>query len=110
MGVPVATGAMTAVGEGPTGAGTGVAAAPQPARMTATSAERRTRPAGRRRAWVGITGPLARDADRGDAWTRVRGHGRAATRARVNRSESCLSLIHISEPTRLGMISYAVFC
>src|SRR5450756_3035847 len=22
----------------------------------------------------------------------------------------CLSLIHISEPTRLGMISYAVFC
>src|SRR5450759_4700034 len=23
---------------------------------------------------------------------------------------SCLSLIHISEPTRLGMISYAVFC
>src|SRR5450756_313200 len=25
-------------------------------------------------------------------------------------SESHLSLIHISEPTRLGMISYAVFC
>ena len=24
--------------------------------------------------------------------------------------EECLSLIHISEPTRLGMISYAVFC
>src|SRR5659263_692465 len=24
--------------------------------------------------------------------------------------EPCLSLIHISEPTRLGMISYAVFC
>src|SRR5450756_3074339 len=24
--------------------------------------------------------------------------------------ESWLSLIHISEPTRLGMISYAVFC
>src|SRR5450759_5849941 len=24
--------------------------------------------------------------------------------------EACLSLIHISEPTRLGMISYAVFC
>src|SRR5450756_561202 len=23
---------------------------------------------------------------------------------------TCLSLIHISEPTRLGMISYAVFC
>src|SRR5450756_2888838 len=25
-------------------------------------------------------------------------------------TELCLSLIHISEPTRLGMISYAVFC
>src|SRR5450756_1585380 len=24
--------------------------------------------------------------------------------------QCCLSLIHISEPTRLGMISYAVFC
>src|SRR5450756_2060388 len=28
----------------------------------------------------------------------------------VDRLSSCLSLIHISEPTRLGMISYAVFC
>ena len=27
-----------------------------------------------------------------------------------NRSAVALSLIHISEPTRLGMISYAVFC
>src|SRR5659263_742519 len=27
-----------------------------------------------------------------------------------NNSNRCLSLIHISEPTRLGMISYAVFC
>ena len=27
-----------------------------------------------------------------------------------NRSASCLSLIHISEPTRLLSISYAVFC
>ena len=25
-------------------------------------------------------------------------------------AEDALSLIHISEPTRLGMISYAVFC
>src|SRR5450756_1791245 len=25
-------------------------------------------------------------------------------------ADACLSLIHISEPTRLGMISYAVFC
>src|SRR5450759_5284578 len=27
-----------------------------------------------------------------------------------NHGENTLSLIHISEPTRLGMISYAVFC
>src|SRR5450756_2379492 len=27
-----------------------------------------------------------------------------------DRAEESLSLIHISEPTRLGMISYAVFC
>ena len=28
----------------------------------------------------------------------------------VNHKVNMLSLIHISEPTRLGMISYAVFC
>src|SRR5450759_2254433 len=28
----------------------------------------------------------------------------------VSRTSGLLSLIHISEPTRLGMISYAVFC
>src|SRR5450759_1796393 len=28
----------------------------------------------------------------------------------TDESEIMLSLIHISEPTRLGMISYAVFC
>src|SRR5450759_3192301 len=28
----------------------------------------------------------------------------------TDQRESILSLIHISEPTRLGMISYAVFC
>src|SRR5450756_38972 len=28
----------------------------------------------------------------------------------TDRSRPILSLIHISEPTRLGMISYAVFC
>src|SRR5665648_911952 len=28
----------------------------------------------------------------------------------TSRGQRCLSLIHISEPTRLGMISYAVFC
>src|SRR5450756_3081775 len=30
--------------------------------------------------------------------------------AKLTESEFDLSLIHISEPTRLGMISYAVFC
>src|SRR5450759_5881470 len=30
--------------------------------------------------------------------------------AKDNGSDINLSLIHISEPTRLGMISYAVFC
>src|SRR5450756_2258080 len=29
---------------------------------------------------------------------------------RAQRARTHLSLIHISEPTRLGMISYAVFC
>src|SRR5450756_2791295 len=34
------------------------------------------------------------------------------SRVRANRMQTgrMLSLIHISEPTRLGMISYAVFC
>src|SRR5665648_381501 len=32
------------------------------------------------------------------------------TKKKLNRSIFILSLIHISEPTRLGMISYAVFC
>ena len=31
-------------------------------------------------------------------------------RGKVRRAKLFLSLIHISEPTRLGMISYAVFC
>src|SRR5450756_2801169 len=38
-----------------------------------------------------------------DAWHRVTG-GLAVCTGTI------LSLIHISEPTRLGMISYAVFC
>jgi len=66
--VPVAAAAMTAVGDGPTVAGTAEAVAPQPATMTAMSAERMRKPAGRRRARVGIIGPLARvaiDAKRG---------------------------------------------
>ena len=33
-----------------------------------------------------------------------------STRKNVDRGINMLSLIHISEPTRLGMISYAVFC
>src|SRR5450759_5124562 len=33
-----------------------------------------------------------------------------ATTTMAELEESDLSLIHISEPTRLGMISYAVFC
>src|SRR5450756_439571 len=45
-------------------------------------------------------------ADNGDMGTLV---GRDAELARL-RGLLHLSLIHISEPTRLGMISYAVFC
>src|SRR5450756_2851229 len=30
--------------------------------------------------------------------------------SQINHCAFCVSLIHISEPTRLGMISYAVFC
>ena len=33
-----------------------------------------------------------------------------AARTYFTRERLSLSLIHISEPTRLGMISYAVFC
>src|SRR5450759_5052332 len=33
-----------------------------------------------------------------------------ATKMMSRQMEKILSLIHISEPTRLGMISYAVFC
>ena len=35
---------------------------------------------------------------------------RSAVAALARDAETELSLIHISEPTRLGMISYAVFC
>src|SRR5450759_5850939 len=42
---------------------------------------------------------------------RSRGALHAGGSQRVARlAHLCLSLIHISEPTRLGMISYAVFC
>src|SRR5450756_902407 len=47
-------------------------------------------------------------------WGAVAGAGMAACAATLTRYEGWfllpLSLIHISEPTRLGMISYAVFC
>src|SRR5450756_602392 len=39
-----------------------------------------------------------------------RGHHHAAVHHQYRLSHVDLSLIHISEPTRLGMISYAVFC
>src|SRR5450759_5780972 len=46
-------------------------------------------------------------------WALPSRHGCASHpvfRGRVHRTGVRLSLIHISEPTRLGMISYAVFC
>ena len=36
--------------------------------------------------------------------------GYIKNKSRMNEEKENLSLIHISEPTRLGMISYAVFC
>src|SRR5450756_2359457 len=42
--------------------------------------------------------------------TVTRSFGSHRIAARVPASAPVLSLIHISEPTRLGMISYAVFC
>src|SRR5450756_3001574 len=38
------------------------------------------------------------------------GVAHAPVEVAVGGAEADLSLIHISEPTRLGMISYAVFC
>ena len=38
------------------------------------------------------------------------GRWEASGSSELEARESILSLIHISEPTRLGMISYAVFC
>src|SRR5450756_2197950 len=57
-----------------------------------------------------LVGPAQRkpgDRQRRGTWRRLNGDGRtSAPEGSVER----LSLIHISEPTRLGMISYAVFC
>src|SRR5450756_3207190 len=49
--------------------------------------------------------PRGEDRAEGEATLRV-----AAVLGRPGRVVDHLSLIHISEPTRLGMISYAVFC
>src|SRR5678815_393483 len=43
-------------------------------------------------------------------WMQLTAEGRFLEAAAVLGSVSCLSLIHISEPTRLLSISYAVFC
>src|SRR5450756_3073158 len=61
----------------------------------------------------------SRSSAASDVYKRQRSPGRSWAPARptgsqrcdgVSRAGSSLSLIHISEPTRLGMISYAVFC
>ena len=39
-----------------------------------------------------------------------KGHQEIINKIKEIASNNNLSLIHISEPTRLGMISYAVFC
>src|SRR5450756_896276 len=65
------------------------------ARWTSTAASSRRHP--RRCPW--------------DRLTRVSSRSRVRSRSRRSPyGSSTLSLIHISEPTRLGMISYAVFC
>src|SRR5450756_2776848 len=40
----------------------------------------------------------------------IKGGGTGGGKSSLFPMEQILSLIHISEPTRLGMISYAVFC
>src|SRR5450756_78037 len=40
----------------------------------------------------------------------IQGMGLVTTDTKAQDGQQHLSLIHISEPTRLGMISYAVFC
>src|SRR5450756_1173902 len=50
------------------------------------------------------------DRDRGTVTVVVQALGKTTREMRDQYSQGDLSLIHISEPTRLGMISYAVFC
>src|SRR5450756_2671243 len=56
-------------------------------------------------------GPVRHRAPRHTQRLAVSAAWRAPSRSRlITGAVSALSLIHISEPTRLGMISYAVFC
>src|SRR5450756_2966090 len=61
---------------------------------------------------VGKPSPLPADDSNFLAGARVYQAQCAVCHGQVGQPESAiaLSLIHISEPTRLGMISYAVFC
>src|SRR5450759_1261388 len=54
----------------------------------------------------GVGQPVRRKEDD----TLVRGKGKYTDDFNLPGQAYALSLIHISEPTRLGMISYAVFC
>src|SRR5659263_729744 len=56
------------------------------------------------------TSPVNAPAVGGRSTDNAGGIQAPAGRAPNRRADSDLSLIHISEPTRLGMISYAVFC
>src|SRR5678815_3132838 len=56
---------------------------------------------------------LDRSSAASDVYKRQRNYGRHSAKTtdeKVNWNFPCLSLIHISEPTRLLSISYAVFC
>src|SRR5450756_2669604 len=64
-----------------------------------TNADARQHGAGRGRQRLQLTGPEREAPD-----------GASTDDGRAVRPGLRLSLIHISEPTRLGMISYAVFC
>src|SRR5450759_4181075 len=59
-----------------------------------------------------LTSPTAAASDLTCPPTELKITGVFEECAAVDRGQLCLplSLIHISEPTRLGMISYAVFC
>ena len=65
------------------------------------------------RQWVGCHGEIVDRTvcEKGMLVTPYRPHIQADKRWRFRGERgNMLSLIHISEPTRLGMISYAVFC